>query len=56
VANKNGIAAKYFCEGFFIYFKPTAPTVVKMAKDAKLAVVEKHIFKENRIIAAKCSQ
>jgi hypothetical protein len=56
VANKNGIAAKYFWDGFFTYFMPTAPTVVKIAKEAKLAVVEKHMFKIIRVIAAKCRQ
>jgi len=32
VANKNGIAAKYFWDGFFTYFMPTAPTVMPTIK------------------------
>jgi hypothetical protein len=37
------MAAKNFCDGFFTYFMPATPTAVNRVKDAKLAVVEKHM-------------
>jgi hypothetical protein len=46
-ANKKGMAAKNCCDGFFTYFKPAMPTAVSTVKDAKLAVVEKHMVKLN---------
>jgi len=44
VANKKGIAAKNISEGFFTNLILAAPTTVRMVKEAKLAVVEKHMF------------
>jgi len=38
------MAAKNFCFGVLTCFSPTTPTTVSIEKEAKLAVVEKHML------------